>query len=175
MFSNDRPQAVRIPKPLSKTPATSSGCPAFASKIGKWKGRFRGITALPAIHLPSPSAAHGSPNHDGKTTARLRQAASGATPPLSGLVLDPLPPPWYIPDMTTTLFSNGRSQAVRIPKELRFEGREVSIRRLGDGVLLVPVKASTWPEGFFESIRIEDDHFTRPDQGELPPIVEFTG
>jgi len=76
--------------------------------------------------------------------------------------------------MTTTLFTNGRSQAVRIPKELRFEGREVSIRRLGDGVLLVPVKASTWPEGFFESIRIDDVNFTRPDQGGLPPIVEFT-
>jgi antitoxin VapB len=74
--------------------------------------------------------------------------------------------------MTTTLFTNGRSQAVRIPKELRFEGREVSIRRLGDGVLLVPVKASTWPEGFFKSIRIDDANFTRPEQGELPPIVE---
>ncbi len=77
--------------------------------------------------------------------------------------------------MTTTLFTNGRSQAVRIPKELRFEGREVSIRRLGDGVLLVPVKASSWPDGFFESIRIDDSNFARPDQGELPPIVDFTG
>ena len=70
---------------------------------------------------------------------------------------------------------NGRSQAVRIPKELRFEGREVSIRRLGDGVLLVPVKASTWPEGFFESIRIDDANFTRPHQGELPSTVKFAG
>ena len=75
--------------------------------------------------------------------------------------------------MTTTLFTNGRSQAVRIPKELRFEGREVSIRRLGDGVLLVPVKATTWPEGFFESIRIDDVNLIRPDQGELPPIADF--
>lgn len=81
---------------------------------------------------------------------------------------------WYIPDMTTTLFTNGRSQAVRIPKELRFEGREVSIRRIGDGVLLIPVKASTWPDGFFENIRIEDANFTRPEQGELPPVVELT-
>jgi antitoxin VapB len=80
----------------------------------------------------------------------------------------------YIPYMTTTLFTNGRSQAVRIPKELRLEGSEVSIRRLGDGVFVVPVKASAWPEGFFENIRIEDDQFTRPDQGDLPPIVEFT-
>ncbi len=76
--------------------------------------------------------------------------------------------------MTTTLFTNGRSQAVRIPKELRFEGKEVSIRRLGDGVLLIPVKATTWPEGFFDNIRIDDPNFGRPDQGELPPIVDFT-
>ena len=66
-----------------------------------------------------------------------------------------------------------RLREVRIPKELRFEGREVSIRRLGDGVLLVPVKATTWPEGFFESIRIDDVNFIRPDQGELPPIADF--
>ena len=76
--------------------------------------------------------------------------------------------------MTTTLFTNGRSQAVRIPKELRFEGREVSIRRLGDGVLLVPVKTSNWPEEFFEKIRIDDANFTRPGQGELPAVVELT-
>jgi hypothetical protein len=51
---------------------------------------------------------------------------------------------------------------VRIPKELRFEGKEVSIRRLGDGVLLMPVKASNWPEGYFENIRIDDPHFSLP-------------
>ena len=76
--------------------------------------------------------------------------------------------------MTTTLFTNGRSQAVRIPKELRFEGKVVSIRRFGDGVLLVPVKASTWPDGFFDSIRIVDPNFARPEQGDLPPVVDFS-
>lgn len=76
--------------------------------------------------------------------------------------------------MTTTIFSNGRSQAVRIPKELRFDSKQVSIRRIGDGVLLLPLKATTWPEGFFDKIRIDDANFTRPDQGELPPIVEFS-
>jgi antitoxin VapB len=39
---------------------------------------------------------------------------------------------------TAKLFSNGRSQAVRLPREFRFEGDEVRIRRLGDGVLLEP-------------------------------------
>ena len=93
---------------------------------------------------------------------------------LRGLLVDRMRFSGYSPAMTMTLFTNGRSQAVRIPKELRFEGREVSIRHLGDGVLLVPVKTSTWPEGFFKSIRIDDANFTRPEQGELPPIVEFT-
>ncbi len=37
------------------------------------------------------------------------------------------------------LFMTGRSQAVRLPKEFRFEGNEVSIRRVGRGVLLEPV------------------------------------
>jgi antitoxin VapB len=72
--------------------------------------------------------------------------------------------------MTTTIFLNGRSQAVRIPKELRFEGTEVRIRRLGDGVLLEPVKGSKWPADYFESIRVNDPAFERIDQGELPEI-----
>jgi antitoxin VapB len=37
------------------------------------------------------------------------------------------------------LFMNGRSQAVRLPKEFRFEGTEVRIRRHGEGVLLESV------------------------------------
>jgi len=39
------------------------------------------------------------------------------------------------------LFMNGRSQAVRLPKEFRFEGTEVRIRKLGNGVVLEPVGA----------------------------------
>ena len=37
------------------------------------------------------------------------------------------------------LFMSGRSQAVRLPKEYRFEGVEVVVRHLGNGVLLLPV------------------------------------
>jgi antitoxin VapB len=39
---------------------------------------------------------------------------------------------------TAQLFTNGQSQAVRLPKELRFEGTEVYIKRIGDAVLLFP-------------------------------------
>ncbi|MGC2421913.1 MAG: type II toxin-antitoxin system VapB family antitoxin [Candidatus Acidiferrales bacterium] len=38
------------------------------------------------------------------------------------------------------VFRNGRSQAVRLPKEFRFEENEVRIRKVSDGVLLEPVK-----------------------------------
>jgi antitoxin VapB len=39
---------------------------------------------------------------------------------------------------TAKLFRNGRSQTVRLPREFRFEGEEVLIRQVGNGVLLEP-------------------------------------
>lgn len=36
------------------------------------------------------------------------------------------------------LFRNGSSQAVRLPREFRFAGEKVRIRRMGSGVLLEP-------------------------------------
>lgn len=40
---------------------------------------------------------------------------------------------------TAKLFWSGRSQAVRLPKEFRFEGDEVRIRRQGNAVVLEPI------------------------------------
>jgi len=40
---------------------------------------------------------------------------------------------------TAKLFRNGRSQAVRLPKEFRFEGDRTRVRRVPEGVLLAPV------------------------------------
>ncbi len=39
---------------------------------------------------------------------------------------------------TAKLFMNNRSQAVRLPKEFRFAGAEVFIRREGEDVVLSP-------------------------------------
>lgn len=50
------------------------------------------------------------------------------------------------------LFWNGRSQAVRLPKEFRFEGDEVEIRKEGDAVILEPVSKRRWPRGYWERI-----------------------
>ena len=41
------------------------------------------------------------------------------------------------------LFRNGRSQAVRLPQEFRFEGDRVRVRRLAGGVFLEPVISDT--------------------------------
>jgi antitoxin VapB len=47
-------------------------------------------------------------------------------------------------EATAKLFWNGRSQAVRLPKEFRFEGDSVSIRRVNGGVLLEPKPKTRW-------------------------------
>lgn len=39
---------------------------------------------------------------------------------------------------TAKLFKNGQSQAVRLPMEFRFEGKEVFIKRIGKAVVLLP-------------------------------------
>ena len=43
---------------------------------------------------------------------------------------------------TAKLFQNGQSQAVRLPKEFRFEGDEVIIKRSGNAVILLPANHS---------------------------------
>jgi antitoxin VapB len=48
------------------------------------------------------------------------------------------------------IFRNGRSQAVRLPREFRFEGSEVRVRRVAEGVLLEAVIAS--PEKWFAAL-----------------------
>jgi antitoxin VapB len=58
------------------------------------------------------------------------------------------------------LFQNGRSQAVRIPKEFRFRGNEVKISKKGDKVILEPLERSRWPEGFWDAFPVDQDFKT---------------
>jgi antitoxin VapB len=44
---------------------------------------------------------------------------------------------------TAKVFMNGRSQAVRLPKDCRFGAKEVFVKKVGDMVLLVP-KGRSW-------------------------------
>lgn len=52
--------------------------------------------------------------------------------------------------MTAKIFENGRSQAVRLPKEYRFSSDEVLVNKIGDMVVLIP-KESKW-DSFMKAI-----------------------
>lgn len=56
---------------------------------------------------------------------------------------------------TAKLFTNGKSQAVRLPKEYRFSGNEVGVSRVGEMVILYP-KNKAW-EIFSTSEPVTDD------------------
>lgn len=43
---------------------------------------------------------------------------------------------------TAEIFKSGRSLAVRLTKEFRFQGKEALIRHFADGVLLLPIDTS---------------------------------
>jgi len=51
---------------------------------------------------------------------------------------------------TAKLFRNGQSQAVRLPRQFAFAGKEVFVRRVGRCVLLVPTE-DPWA-GFEEAL-----------------------
>jgi len=42
------------------------------------------------------------------------------------------------------VFQNGRSQAVRLPKEFRVDGNEVYIEKIGHSILIIPKEKSKW-------------------------------
>jgi len=61
------------------------------------------------------------------------------------------------PTQRAKLFANGRSQAVRLPKEFRMPGAEVLIHREGNRIILEPIQdlardANGWPIGLWEQI-----------------------
>lgn len=58
---------------------------------------------------------------------------------------------------TAKLFVNGRSQAVRLPKEYRFSGNEVYIQKVGNSVMLFP-KEQAW-ETFLSGLNSFSDDF----------------
>jgi antitoxin VapB len=67
---------------------------------------------------------------------------------------------------TAKVFSTGRSQAVRIPKEYRFSCDEVTIEREGERVILTP-RPRSWREYFARSKRFSDDY--PEDVADAPP------
>lgn len=67
-------------------------------------------------------------------------------------------------EATAKLFDNGRSQAVRIPKALRFSGVErVALRRDGEALILTPVRKD-WQSFADEALEVDGDFLAdRPD------------
>ena len=64
---------------------------------------------------------------------------------------------------TAKLFINGRSQAVRLPKEFRFDSDEVAIRRIGEVVVLYPTD-SGWAPLLEASGNFTDDFMVNRNQ-----------
>ena len=58
---------------------------------------------------------------------------------------------------TARLFVNGRSQAVRLPKEYQFNGENVYIQKVGEAVILFPVDRE-W-EVFLHGLNSFSDDF----------------
>ena len=72
------------------------------------------------------------------------------------------------------LFKNGQSQAFRLPKEYRFEGTQVFIKRVGNAVLLLPEQDS-W-QLLFDSLGLFSDDFMesrdQPEQQEREELFK---
>lgn len=57
---------------------------------------------------------------------------------------------------TAKLFQNGKSQAVRLPKQFRFQGNEVKISKQGNKIILEPIENS-WGKWFSSMDKFSDD------------------
>ncbi len=66
---------------------------------------------------------------------------------------------------TAKLFMNGRSQAVRLPKEFRFDGTEVFVKRMGNAVLLIPFH-EPWETLFASREQFSEDYMESREQPE---------
>jgi antitoxin VapB len=68
---------------------------------------------------------------------------------------------------TINLFRNGRSQAVRIPKEFELPGKEVRISKEGDRLIIEPAHSKDRLLAFLAALEPLD--FEWPEIGDPPP------
>jgi len=68
---------------------------------------------------------------------------------------------------TAKIFQNGRSQAVRLPKEFRLPGKEVNISKQGNKIILEPIESS-WEQWFLSFGQFSSDFM---DKGREQPDV----
>lgn len=60
----------------------------------------------------------------------------------------------------TKIFNNVNSQAVRLPKEFRFEGKEIILRKVANGVLLMSQDKNIW-KSWFDNLEEFSEDFTK--------------
>ena len=70
--------------------------------------------------------------------------------------------------LTAKVFANGRSQAVRLPKEYRFRTDEVAVSRVGQVVMLFP-KTNGW-DSFLQAATLFTDDFM--EEGRAPQLTQ---
>lgn len=75
---------------------------------------------------------------------------------------------------TARLFQNGRSQAVRLPKEFRLPGNEVFIKRQGNAVILIP-KGTPWQTLFDSLNEFSEDFMSERQQPQQSPRENVFG
>lgn len=68
---------------------------------------------------------------------------------------------------TAKLFQNGKSQAVRLPKEYRFRGTKVYVKKMGNAVILIPEQDS-W-DTLIESIALFSEDFM---EARIQPLTD---
>jgi len=73
---------------------------------------------------------------------------------------------------TAKLFKNGRSQAVRLPKDYQFSGTDVFVQKIGDSVILFP-RDKIW-ETFLHGLHGFTEDYLR-DGREQPPMQKRRG
>ncbi|MBW1703546.1 MAG: antitoxin [Deltaproteobacteria bacterium] len=73
---------------------------------------------------------------------------------------------------TAKIFINGRSQAVRLPKDFRFSGNDVFVKKIGKIVILIP-KDDPWASLANSLDQFTDDYMEtrdQPPQGSLETL-----
>ncbi len=73
---------------------------------------------------------------------------------------------------TARIFKNGQSQAVRLPREYRFEGDHVFIKKEDNTVVLIPAKNS-WDVLFRSLQKFSDDFMSDREQPETQKREKF--
>lgn len=77
---------------------------------------------------------------------------------------------------TASLFRNGRNQAIRIPVEFELPGDEVTVRKVGDELILSPVvqKAKSFAEVRSKMHIFSADEFPDITDDDLLPLDDIS-